>query len=354
MMIFLIASFSGCGSKSEKETGGGETEARTGESETGTRQASTEKSTFGNEPTGEYRIGIAWYPDTEIEFISNIVRSIEEAGGECVILDEVRSADVSYDETGFVKEVEANGALSEAAAGLIRKNTWHGSNVEEVMKDVSFVIFPGGEDISPTLHSVKDQESHIEEEEYYNANRDVSDYLAMTYCLDQDIPVMGVCRGMHVLAVVSGAEMILDIPTYFEGRGVEYKNEHRNALDKPDGYRDYTPHDVTVSRDSLLYKIVDGEKIEKCPSWHHQAVKSVKGTPLVVTGSTDTDGIQIIEAIERTDKTFALGIQFHPEAAVTKHLDHMENENIFMSKDKALSFFRWIINREYLATDEAA
>jgi putative glutamine amidotransferase len=41
----------------------------------------------------------------------------------------------------------------------------------------------------------------------------------MAYCLDNDIPVMGFCRGMQMLGVISGAEVIQDIPTYFEQQG---------------------------------------------------------------------------------------------------------------------------------------
>ena len=75
-------------------------------------------------------------------------------------------------------------------------------------------------------------------------------------------------------------------------------------------HRDYASHDVQVAEDSMLYKMVGTTVLRGCPSWHHQAVKSVDHTPLTVTGYTETNGIPMIEAVERTDRTFEWGYSF--------------------------------------------
>lgn len=77
-------------------------------------------------------------------------------------------------------------------------------------------------------------------------------------------------------------------------------------------------------------------------------------TRLVVTGYTVTDGIIIVEAIERTDKTFAVGLQFHPEAALVKHLENAGNKDNYMDYDTALSIFRWIVQENSLEQKDAA
>lgn len=272
--------------------------------------------------TGTPVVGIAWRADTDSEFFTNICRAVEQAGGTWVMLDQVCSADLDYDEAGNLTEGVAElGCLDENAGKLLRCNTWHGSNAAEAVGAVSIVLFTGGEDISSTLFYDPEPWHGIVAEIDYNAERDVSDYLTMTYCLDNDIPVLGFCRGMQMLSVVSGAEMIQDVPAYFAEMGLEYNYEHRNQKATPESYRDYAPHAVQVAENSLLYGIVDTTELTGCPSWHHQAVKNVDNTRLAVTGYTDTNGIQMIEAVERTDKTFALGLQFHPEAAVVKNLD---------------------------------
>lgn len=304
--------------------------------------------------SGNPVIGIAWRADTDSEFFTNICKAIEEAGGDWVLLDQVKSSDLSYNEEGkLTKGVTALSSLDEAAAKLVRINTWHNSNAADAVGNVSIVLFTGGEDISSTLFFNAEPWHGITEEIDYNAERDVSDYLTMTYCLDQDIPVMGFCRGMQMLSVVSGAEIIQDVPAYFAERGVAYNYQHRNQKATPDSYRDYAPHDVNVAPNSYLHDIVSADTVSGCPSWHHQAVKNVDNTRLVVTGYTETNGIQMIEAVERTDKTFAVGLQFHPEAALVKHLENAENRNDFMDYDTALSFFQWIIQEEYLEQDLA-
>ena len=76
-----------------------------------------------------------------------------------------------------------------------------------------------------------------------------------------------------------------------------------------------------VIKHSLRFRLIGTEIIKEIPSWHHQAVRSVEGTRLAITGETDTAGERIIEAIERPDKTFVLGLQYHPEIAVVRGTD---------------------------------
>ncbi len=289
-------------------------------------------------------VGIAWRADTDSEFFTNVCRAVEEAGGAWVLLDQVRSADLSYDESGkLAGGVAEPGYLDEAAAKRVKLNTWRDSNAAEAVGSVSIVLFTGGEDISSTLFYEPEPWHGIVAEIDFNAERDVSDYLTMSYCLDNDIPVLGFCRGMQMLSVISGAQMMQDVPAWFAGQGLGYGYEHRNQKATPDAYRDYAPHAVSVNQNSHLFEIVGTDTLEGCPSWHHQAVKSVENTRLAVTGTTMTAGVPIIEAVERPDKTFAVGLQFHPEAALVKHLDDAANKGDYMDYDTALKVFQYIV-----------
>ena len=299
-------------------------------------------------------IGIAWREDTDSEFYTNICRAIEAAGGSWVLLPQVTSPDLDYDADGHLSSgVAPTGALTEAAGKLVRCNGWQGSNAPDAAAAVTAVVFTGGEDISPSLFYAPELWHGIEAERDFHAERDVSDYLLMDYCLDQDIPLMGFCRGMQMLSVVSGAEIIQDLPVYFEQQGKEYNYEHRNEKTSPDAYRDYAPHAIQIEEDSLLAEIAGTDTLNGCPSWHHQAVKNTDNTRLVVTATTDTNGISVIEAVERTDKTFAVGLQFHPEAAVVKHLDRAENADDLLNMDAALSFFEYLVGQAHIAQQAA-
>ena len=107
--------------------------------------------------------------------------------------------------------------------------------------------------------------------------------------------------------------------------------------------------DVEVlDHSSWLYKMTGSDVIHGVPSWHHQCVGSVEGTPLRVAGRTMTEGVSIIEAVERTDKTFAIGLQYHPEAAIVKRLDGAANASQFMSYDEALVYFKALVKQAKL------
>ncbi len=290
-------------------------------------------------------VGIAWRGDTDTPLFTSVCMAVEEAGGLWVLLDQVRSPDLSYDAHGkLLAGVDAYGILEPGSAKQIRCNSWHGSNAGEAVGDIGLVIFSGGEDISPSLYYSPQEWHGILEEMDYNAERDVSDYLTMSYCLDHDIPVLGICRGMQMLSVISGAEFIQDIPAFLESHGLGAVNSHRDDSLRPDGPGSCISHDVEILRGSLLYRIYGTDVLKGCVSFHHQAILNVDDTRLVVTGTADTQGLDMIEAIERTDKTCAIGLQFHPEIALIKHLDHEADEDEFMDYQTALRIFSWFLH----------
>ncbi|MBR1726542.1 MAG: gamma-glutamyl-gamma-aminobutyrate hydrolase family protein [Muribaculaceae bacterium] len=205
------------------------------------------------------------------------------------------------------------------------------------------MVFLGGGDVCPTLFATPQPWHGIEAETNHDATRDVSEFLTMAYCLDHDIPILGLCRGMQLLGVVSGAPLIQDLPTYYTCLGKTDHYVHRSDYDY-EGNRHYSPHDVVVTnRRSLLWSIVHTDTIHGAPSWHHQAVGDVTGTPLRVTGVAEHDGITVIEAIERPDKRWVLGVQYHPETAVRKHMHHEDDEARFMSLNEGLAYFRALL-----------
>lgn len=52
------------------------------------------------QPSGTPVVGIAWRADTDSEFFTNICRSVEEAGGTWIMLDQVCLPDLPYTPEG--------------------------------------------------------------------------------------------------------------------------------------------------------------------------------------------------------------------------------------------------------------
>ncbi|MBQ3864379.1 MAG: gamma-glutamyl-gamma-aminobutyrate hydrolase family protein [Clostridia bacterium] len=286
-------------------------------------------------------IGVAWRTRTDTDSFRNFLLALEQAGARYVLLNQVVSADFRYDENlRLLEGRDSTGALSREAGELVKTHTWHGSNAVSVLHGLKAVLFTGGEDISPSLYRIPQEWHGIPEDCNYHAERDISDYLLMSYCLDLDIPFLAVCRSMQMLGIVSGAELIQDIPSYLASHHLQDQGAHRQILTDPSQTRDYVPDDVHVEKDTILFQITGQEDLYGCPCWHHQAVRSTEGTNLRISAYSDAGGFRIIEGIERTDKHFAVGLQFHPETSVGKTLRQAPNRDLYLPMDLALSFFR--------------
>ena len=111
------------------------------------------------------------------------------------------------------------------------------------------------------------------------------------------MPVLGICRGMQLLNVAHGGTLEQHLP-------------HRLGSDrhraKPGSY---SRHDVRLEQGSLAARAV-GAETTTVMSHHHQGVERL-GESLVATGWSVPD--DVVEAIERPEEGFVLGVLWHPE-----------------------------------------
>ena len=296
---------------------------------------------------GIVRIGIAWRGDSTAISYTSTLQSVREAGAIPVPLPLLKSPYMEYDgEELLAQYTDEHGILLQEYADKVKANPFAGQNIASLLAGLDGLIFTGGSDISPTFYKTPEPWHGIEAEGKSDGRRDASDFILMKWCLEHEstLPVLCICRGMQMLSVVSGARMTQDLRTYFEERGLPYAGEHRMEATADHGH-DFAVHDVTVTDpSSLLRQIVGTETVSKVPSWHHQAVLSVE-PPLKVTAMTNTNGIDIIEAVECTDKPFFIGIQYHPEVAVAKHTSGVADASRFMSYEDALCYFRALVKQ---------
>jgi len=120
--------------------------------------------------------------------------------------------------------------------------------------------------------------------------------------LERNLPLLGICGGQQLLNVVLGGTLIQHIP-----------DEVENALahEQPNP-RHEAGHPVAITAGGLLKSICRADELP-VNSAHHQAVKVVG--PGVVVNAVAPDGV--IEGIEAPNYRFCLGVQWHPEFAVS-------------------------------------
>jgi putative glutamine amidotransferase len=123
--------------------------------------------------------------------------------------------------------------------------------------------------------------------------------------LDADIPILGICGGMQLLAVAAGGTLFQDIGDEVPGA---FDHEQKQDPREPG-------HPIRILEGTALEAIV-GTRDLQVNSTHHQAVNSA-GRARVSAVSPD----MVIEAIELPDR-FAIGVQWHPELLAGK--EHLQ------------------------------
>ena len=170
---------------------------------------------------------------------------------------------------------------------------------ESVVGRVDGLLLTGGGDIDPALYGAAAHATF----EAAEPGRDAFEIALVRAALAADKPVLAICRGMQVLSVAFGGDLVQDIPSEVNGALHHDVREPRYAI----------AHEVWVSPTSRLAALMkdDLEDGESCQvnSRHHQAVRHA-GDGLEVT-ATAPDGV--IEAVERPTARFCLGVQWHPE-----------------------------------------
>ena len=180
-------------------------------------------------------------------------------------------------------------SLARAGAGM----RWvELSDPEQAVQDAltcDGLLLPGGGDMDPKFYG----QARIPACGEPNLLRDVAEPLLLRAFLAADKPVLGICRGIQVMNAVLGGDLYQDIKPF------EHlpHNDHWAKV-----------HTVTVRRGTLLSRIL-GQDTVLVNSQHHQAVDRV--APGFTLAALSEDGI--VEAIEKPDAGFCLGVQWHPE-----------------------------------------
>jgi putative glutamine amidotransferase len=159
---------------------------------------------------------------------------------------------------------------------------------DELLGLIDGLILAGGSDIDPGSYGAQPQP----ETRSTWPERDRFELGMGTRALERDMPVLGICRGMQMLNVIQGG-------TLNQHLGLELHRHTPGA---------FTDHGVRIEPGSLAERVVGGEHTE-VKSAHHQGLDEL-GEGVVATGYAD-DGL--VEAIELPDRTFAVGVLWHPE-----------------------------------------
>ena len=171
---------------------------------------------------------------------------------------------------------------------------------EAYLDQIDGLIITGGNfDVDPSLFGAAERHASIR-----TKDRRTAFELAVTRgALAMDMPILGICGGQQLLHVVVGGTLIQHIPDEVENA---LAHEQPNPRNEPG-------HDVEIRSGTLLHEIV---RLDRLPvnSAHHQAAKDEPAG--VVVNAMAPDGV--IEGIEVPERRFCIGVQWHPEFAISE------------------------------------
>lgn len=214
-------------------------------------------------PANRPVIGITGnFDEGQLKLLPGYFRSIEAAGGTPVVIPPRRKPDASLI------------SLIDRIDGLLLSG---GADINPILM---------GEDPVPALHGI-------------NNERDAFELALTRLAYNRQVPMLGICRGIQVLAAALGGTVMQDIATAMPHSTLVKHSQ--------DADRGVATHFVTAEANSVVGRLL-GTRFA-VNSFHHQAVGE-PGPHFRVTARS-ADGV--VEAIESTDMKSIIGVQWHPE-----------------------------------------
>lgn len=163
-------------------------------------------------------------------------------------------------------------------------------SADELVSRFDGVIIQGGGDIDPSLYGQVQLSTKIYG---ISAEHDALELAIVRAAIDQNKPVLAICRGMQILNVALGGTLHQDL-----GEVLDDGETHWN-----------TYHEIVLTADSRVARAMKTTSPKRSHSFHHQALDKV-ANDLRVTGRAADN---TVEAVEHASAKWIVGVQWHPE-----------------------------------------
>ena len=174
-----------------------------------------------------------------------------------------------------------------------------------ILDRVDGLVIAGGADVEASRYGAEPDPTA----QHPRRDRDAWEIALARVARERDLPVLGICRGMQVLAVAAGGRLEQHVPDRV-------------------GHHDHSPvvgafawHAVRVEPGTRLADILGDGPLddEGAPTYHHQSVDPESlGDTGFRPAAWHEDGT--LEGMEDADAAFTVAVQWHPEAGTDPRL----------------------------------
>jgi len=168
------------------------------------------------------------------------------------------------------------------------------TDIEELLNMCDGILLTGGQDVTPQIYG----EERLEQCGESCDARDIMDTMFLLAALQQNKPILGICRGIQLLNAALGGTLYQDIPTQLASDLIHCQ---KPPYDRPS-------HEVTLLPGSPLSLLLKQEKLA-VNSYHHQGIKALAEGLLPMAIAEDG----LVEAVMLPGMKFVWAIQWHPE-----------------------------------------
>ena len=171
------------------------------------------------------------------------------------------------------------------------------SSAAAAVARVDALVVAGGADVDPAAYGERPHPLTTRS----RPDRDAWELALLDAAEARGIPVLGICRGMQLMAVRDGGTLEQHLP---ERLG--------SSLHSPDGDA-YADVAVTTVADTRVREVLGERTTVRCH--HHQSVHKHPGFEVAAVAEDGT-----LEAMEKPERGFVVAVQWHPEAGADPRL----------------------------------
>lgn len=187
-----------------------------------------------------------------------------------------------------------------------------------ILDNCDGLILSGGPDVHPARFGMPNDTALCT----IDLKRDTLEFALIKKALEKKIPILAICRGAQIINIALGGNLIIDIPS-MKPSDIKHQCQDKNNCF----------HNINIMPLTTLSSLTTNT-IETVNTNHHQGIGKL-APELKATAFSADSIVEALEWINPDNKSFLIGVQWHPERMDTKASLSGRILNLFLNNVQA-------------------